>query len=272
MDQAVAEIMPLNLPPLFHCAAHFERADGNGSGIHLDQYSLEPISADPEYSSGRASAPGDSIPDEVFPTNPRIIDYAQASEEELVAAAKSSDHKAFVELSERCRNSVDKKVYRIVRNREDSEDVVQDALLKAYCHLPEFRGSSGFSTWLTRIAINTAFTLLRKRKSHPEVSNDQCGDADQPGTAWEFPDPSPDAEQEYARKRTVEVLSHAVKRLRPKDRNTLELFHIQEMSMKQIADSLGITVSSAKSRLHRARLAVRSTLERKQISMSDVCY
>lgn len=272
MDQAVSETVPLNLLSLFHCASHYERADSNCSELHLDQSCLEPITADPERSSGWASAPAVSISDQGSSTIPRRIDYAHASEEELLAAARSSDHKAFVELSGRCMNSVRRKVYRIVKNREDSEDVIQDALLKAYCHLPEFRGSAGFSTWLTRIAINTALSLLRKRRSRPEVSNEQSGDADQPVTTWDFPDPSPNAERTYSRKRAVEVLSRAVKRLRPMDRNTLELFHVQEMSMKQMADSLGITVSSAKSRLHRARIAVRSTLERERISLADACY
>ena len=78
-----------------------------------------------------------------------IIDYAQESEERLLAAARASDERAFLELSSRSSHSLRHMVLRIVRNREDTEDVMQEALLKAYTHLSDFRGTCSFSTWLT---------------------------------------------------------------------------------------------------------------------------
>lgn len=196
------------------------------------------------------------------PVNTPILDYSHASHEELLAAARFSDGRAFVELSGRCADSVHSRVFRILRNREDTEDVVQEALFKAYTHIGEFRGSCTFSTWLTKIAINSALMLLRKRRSRSEVSFDQPGD-NQTRAIWEFPDPYPNAEQVYAKRQIIDLLSHAIKRLPSCYRSILESHHGREQSVQETADALGITVAAAKSRLLRARLTVRSTLEEK---------
>jgi RNA polymerase sigma-70 factor (ECF subfamily) len=204
--------------------------------------------------------------------NAPMIDYRHAPEEQLLAAARSSDGPAFGELSARYAVSVHKRVYRILRNREDTEDVVQEALFKAYAHLGQFRGSCAFSTWLTKIAINSALMLLRKRRSHTEVSFDQTGEDDEIWGVWEFPDPCPDAEQVYAKRQTIEVLSRAVKWLPANYRSVIELYHVEEQSLQESAETLGITVSAAKSRLLRARHTARSILERGRVSMADASY
>jgi RNA polymerase sigma-70 factor (ECF subfamily) len=192
--------------------------------------------------------------------------YASASDEQLIYAAKSSDGRAYDELSSRYLVSVRNSVYRIVRNREDTDDVVQDALLKAYCRLSKFRESCRFSTWITRIAINTALMLLRKRQSHPEVSIDQRVGTDRTAEVWDVPSYSLSCERIYARQEAIEVMSRAVNRLPSTYRSVLDLFHLQEQSMREAADSLGISVASAKSRLFRARRILRSRLEGQHIS------
>src|ERR1700676_4249516 len=93
-----------------------------------------------------------------------------AIDEVLVAAAKLGDHPAFAELWMRHSNTAFKMAYRIMGNRDDAEDVTQDAWMKAYVHLTTFRGRSKFSTWLTRITINSALMTLRKKRAHPETS------------------------------------------------------------------------------------------------------
>src|SRR5580692_2611413 len=93
-----------------------------------------------------------------------------ATDEVLVAAAKSGDHSAFAELWTRHSNAAFKMAYRIVGNRDDAEDVIQDAWMKAYVHLRTFDGRSKFSTWLVRIAINSALMTLRRKRVHPETS------------------------------------------------------------------------------------------------------
>lgn len=140
-------------------------------------------------------------------------DYARASDDQLLAPAKSSDARAFEELSNRYVRLIRKKVFSIVCNPEDTEDVVRDSLLKAYRHVAEFRASHGFSKWITQIAINTALMLLRKRRSRPEVSFDQTGKSDETRRMWDVPDPAPGAERQYARHQMLEFMSRAVNRL-----------------------------------------------------------
>jgi RNA polymerase sigma-70 factor, ECF subfamily len=208
------------------------------------------------------SAAGRSIPTDANLVITPIVDYRNASDQHLLATARSSDGQAFVELSGRYAQMVYKRVFGILRNREDTEDVVQEALCKAYAHLRKFRGSCAFSTWLTRIAINSALMVLRKRRLLSEVSIDQLGDEDQAWGDWEFPDPSPNAEQIYSRRQTTDLLTRAVKRLPPSYRSVVEQYHGQERSVQEAADTVGITLAAAKSRLRRARISVRSTLEK----------
>lgn len=200
-----------------------------------------------------------------------IVDYRQASDEQLLAGARASDECAFVELSSRCQDLLRNRVFRIVRNREDTEDVVQDALLKAYKHLSDFRGSSSFATWLNRIAINSALMVLRKRKSRSEVPLDQRGLEEHTWEMWEFPDPCPNPEQAYTKRQVVDLVSRAIDRLPPAYRIVLEDRYRREWSIQECADAVGISVAAAKSRLFRARLTIRSALEEGRVFAGDAC-
>jgi RNA polymerase sigma-70 factor, ECF subfamily len=196
-----------------------------------------------------------------FPKPNLGIDYVRATDGQLVTAAKSSDRGAFEKLIGRHIGSIRRVVYRIVRNHEDAEDVVQDSLLKAYCGLTEFRESCKFSTWITKIAINGSLMLLRKRRARPEGSLNQNGNADLASRAWDIPDPSSSIEGKYICQERFEYLSRAVERLPSKYRRVFELSNVQERSMREAAAMLGTTVAAAKSRLFRARKILRSELE-----------
>ena len=99
------------------------------------------------------------------------IEYSatEMSDEMLASRAKSGDTDAFVELSKRHANRVFQATYRVTRNRQDAEDALQDAFLNAFTHMRNFEGRSSFSTWLTRIAINSALMILRKKRNCQEV-------------------------------------------------------------------------------------------------------
>jgi RNA polymerase sigma-70 factor (ECF subfamily) len=200
------------------------------------------------------------------------IDYPRASEDQLLAAAKASDVRAFEELCLRYMRSVRQRVSSIVRNPEDTDDVIQDSLLKAYRHLRQFRQSCSFSTWLTKIAINTALMHLRKKRSRPEVSFNQAGETNQTRSLNDIPDPSPSTERTYARRETFEAMLHAVKRLPPLSQALLEQCHGQEKTLREAAEKWGITIASAKARLFRARRTLRSMLERHKLSLEDALY
>jgi len=204
--------------------------------------------------------------------NTPAVDNSRALDEQLLSAARAGDQEAFSKLSGKYVGMVHRKALAIVRNHEDAEDIVQETMLKAYVNLHGFRGSSTFSTWLTRIAINSSLMLLRKRRSRYEVSFDQSAEEDQAWPVWELPDPRPDAEQICARRQTCDLLSHAFRRLPPRSRSMLEQYHAHDQSIQQAAKSLGITVAAAKSRLMRARQSTRSILERMRISIANVSY
>ncbi len=199
-------------------------------------------------------------------------EYSRASDDELLAAARSSDGRAFAELCRRPANSIQKRVFRMLRNREDAEDVLQDAIYKAFVHLHCFRGTCSFSVWLTRIAINSALMLMRKRRSRSEISYDQRGDQDQEWQIWEFPDRSPNPEQIYVKRQAIERMSVAVNRLSPRYRDLVQQFHGTEQSLLETAEKLGIKLGTAKSRLLRARLKIRLSLEKQRISFADACH
>src|SRR5882724_10056900 len=95
------------------------------------------------------------------------LKFIVPADEDLVAAAKLRDHPAFAELWTRHSNTAFKMAYRITGNRDDAEDAIQDAWMKAYMHLNTFDGRAKFSTWLTRIAMNSALMILRRRRARP---------------------------------------------------------------------------------------------------------
>jgi RNA polymerase sigma-70 factor, ECF subfamily len=116
----------------------------------------------------------------IAPANHSVIrsSLKEMSDARLVSAAKSGDAVAFVELSARHSDMILRRTYRIVKNWQDAEDVLQDSFMKAFIHLKDFEERASFSSWLTRIAINTALMLLRKKRFHIEIStgsnDDDC--------------------------------------------------------------------------------------------------
>ena len=190
------------------------------------------------------------------------IEYGpmETSDEVLVSTAKSGDANAFVELSKRHSNRVLQTTYRITRNRQDAEDALQDSLLKAFTHLKDFQEKSSFSTWLTRIAINSALMILRKRRVCVEISIDGGDDSGEKHEPWEPRSLTEDPENRFARGEREELLRDAILRLPPVVREAVELRQTRDYSAREIAQALGISVAAVKSRLSRARLTLRAAL------------
>jgi RNA polymerase sigma-70 factor, ECF subfamily len=182
------------------------------------------------------------------------------NDEQLVSAAKAGDPIAFVELSKRYSNKILWKIYRITRNWQDAEDVLQDSLLKAFTHLKDFECRSSFSVWLTRIAINSALMSLRKKRDHVEIPIDRPDDNSYEQTVWEPRDLADDPESRYVKRERDKLIREAILRLPHCYRVAFELQHAEGYSMSEIAYSLGISMSAAKSRLSRARTVLRTSL------------
>jgi RNA polymerase sigma-70 factor, ECF subfamily len=190
------------------------------------------------------------------------IDYdeTEMSDEMLVSMAKSGDANAFVELSKRHAGKVFQAAYRITRNRQDAEDALQDSFLKAFVHVKDFQERSSFSTWLTRIAINSALMMLRKKRNGFEISIDSADRHAGNFEAWELRSPIEDPESRYVRRERERALREAIVRLPQVFRDVVELRQAREYSAREIAQALSISVPAVKSRLSRAKSALRTSL------------
>ncbi len=179
----------------------------------------------------------------------------------LVRAAKNGDSSAFDELVNRHERAIFRLAQNITRNIGDAEEVLQDTFLQAFRHLGRFNGESKFSTWLTRIAINQALMLLRKR-SNKVVSLDSPKDWQEDFVPQEIADWGPTPEQRYTTTELREILTDALSRLNPALRIVFQLRDVEELSTDETARALGISRAAVKSRLLRARLWLRERLNR----------
>ena len=185
-----------------------------------------------------------------------VSDLRAWSEEQLIAAAKSGRRAPFGELCERHMKKVSCVTRRIVRNREDAEDAAQDCFLNAFVHLKDFDGRSQFATWLTRIAINASLMKLRKNHGAREVPIDEPNPSFESVVQREFRYDAPDPEESCSLRERKRMVESAISGLRPGTRNVVELIHLQEHSIRETAQILGISTGAVKSRMFHAKIAL----------------
>jgi RNA polymerase sigma-70 factor (ECF subfamily) len=188
-----------------------------------------------------------------------VRDMEKNSDAALVTATKRGDVHAFEQLVARHERKAVAMAQRITRNREDAEDIVQESFHKAFRHLNTFEEKSRFSTWLTRIILNEAYMLLRRRWRVMEVLPDNPEEGIE-STLEPFIDQSPSPEESCWRRERKELLSKAVNRLRPTIRKAVLLRDFEERSVEETARILGTTVSAVKARLFHARRKLRGTV------------
>jgi len=176
------------------------------------------------------------------------------SDETLVEAAKRGESMAFTALSERYRQQLIRAAYRITRTCEDAEDAVQDTLLRAFLHIRDFDGRSSFGTWLTRIAINSALMILRKKRTSLEIATD-CNEDFGTNGPYEIADHQPNPERRYAQTEEETMLKKAIQSLRPTLRVVMHI-QLQECSMLETAEAVGIYLAATKGRLFHAKSAL----------------
>jgi RNA polymerase sigma-70 factor (ECF subfamily) len=177
----------------------------------------------------------------------------------LVAAARSGDHQAFEELVLRHKQKAFAVAQRITNNHEDAEDVVQESFHKAFLHLDSFQEKSRFSTWLTRITMNEALMLLRRRRAVFEVLPGGP-DNDMNPSSEAFVDRSPNPEESCWQRERSDLLTKAINRLGPKIRSTIWLRDIEERSVEETAQILGTSISAVKARVFQGRRKLRQTV------------
>jgi RNA polymerase sigma-70 factor, ECF subfamily len=181
-------------------------------------------------------------------------------EAEIVNRARAGDQAAFADLVRRYQTKIYRLALHITQNREDAEDVLQEAFFKAYEHLDGFQGNSKFYTWIVRIAVNQALMKLRKRKNEPAVSLDDTIDTGEDTVVREIAGWEENPEQRYSREELSGILRDAVQSLAPPYRAVFVLRDIEELSTEETAQALDLSIPAVKSRLLRARLQLRDKL------------
>jgi RNA polymerase sigma factor (sigma-70 family) len=187
------------------------------------------------------------------------VELHTMSDTGLIAAAQSGQERAFVELCARSAKRAFSTIYSVTKNREDAEDALQDSMLRAFQHLRQFDGRSSFATWFTRIGINSALMILRKKRVRPETPMDVTAEVES-WRHWQISDHATDPEKHYAVDERSRHLRRAIGELPTPLRSVIEQGQMKGHSTKQIADHMGISVPATKSRLARARVALRKSM------------
>ena len=179
---------------------------------------------------------------------------------ELVSAVLAGSEWAFADIHRLYAHSLYRTIFTITKNHEDAEDVLQETMLRAYLALDSFEGRSKLISWLTRIAINSALMTLRKRRVRHEAHFEALGEVAEETSALELRDSRPNPEEACLQlERRCSVL-YSVNKLEPPLRAVIQLYMSKDGSMKELAQSLDVTVAAVKAKLHRARrrLALRT--------------
>ncbi len=185
-------------------------------------------------------------------------------EKHLVAKAQAGDFEAFAKLIEANKQKVYGLVRRLTANTEDAEDILQDSFLKAIDKIDQFRGEASFGTWLSSIALNEARALHAKNKQYElKPIEDYLPGAGSHGNSqqeslrlFDWRDPQAQLESDELRR----MVNGAVDKLPYKYREAFVLRYVEDLSVKEVARLTRQTVASAKSRILRARLALRDML------------
>lgn len=173
--------------------------------------------------------------------------------DDIVLAAQAGSAAAFAELHSAYSRRLFQTILSITRNPQDAEEALQETFLRAYLAIKTFEGKSQIYTWLTRIAVNTALMVLRKQRVRPEVLFDAQPDDRCETIFFEPKDPAPNPEEVYdLHQRQTKALS-AIRRLDPKLRAPIGMQMKQGWSIREMSRALNISEAAVKSRLHRAR-------------------
>jgi RNA polymerase sigma-70 factor, ECF subfamily len=185
------------------------------------------------------------------------------NERALVAAAQHGNHEAFAALVNQYQQNVYRLALRITGNHEDAEDALQEALLKAYCNLKRFQGDSLFYTWLVRITMNEALMKLRrsKRQWSRQLPIDEAWPLTNASAAVTSTPPA-DPETWYARVELRDTLSRALGGISVRLSDAFVLRNVADLSIRETAATLGLSVAGVKSRLLRARCRLRQKLRK----------
>ena len=193
----------------------------------------------------------------------RTIDMNALAEGELVRLARNRDGAAFRAIMQRSNRRLYRIARAVVNNDSEAEDVVQEAYVRAFTGLKDFRGESSLATWLSRIVLNEAMGRLRRRRPTVDVAAMEGSPARQ-GALIPFPLAStePDPERTIAQRQISALLESAIDELPEAFRTVLVARAVEGMSIEETAELFGLKPETVKTRLHRARHLLREALEK----------
>ncbi|MGC8667435.1 MAG: sigma-70 family RNA polymerase sigma factor [Chthonomonadales bacterium] len=184
------------------------------------------------------------------------------SEEDLrlVERCKRGDREAFDALMRRHERKVYNFAYRLSGNYDEANDIAAEAFVRVYTRIQSFRGESAFLTWLFRIVTNVFLDARKRRRSRPAESLEQLIEADDRGLARHAEEASVNPQVELERSERDAMLQKAIATLPEYQRAMILLYHVEGMSYEQIAATMDLPIGTVKSRLNRARLALKQAL------------
>lgn len=188
-------------------------------------------------------------------------DLAVLRDEQLVVDAQQGSNPAFAELIQRHRSTSLKLAMSVLRDFSDAEDEVQNATWKAFEHIGTFNQDAKFSTWFSRIVLNQCLMRLRKQRRARLFYLEDARGADE-AVRLELPDIAATPEDEVGSTQVAAILRQEVRRMPPLLREVFVLRELEQRPMPNVAETLGISIPAAKSRLLRARLELKRKLER----------
>lgn len=184
-----------------------------------------------------------------------------SDDRQLIERCRNGDREAFDELVRRYERQAYNLAYRLSGNYDDASDVVVEAFVRAFQGLHTFRGDANFGTWLHRVVVNTFLDMRKRSKGRQHISLEEQLELDGDTFTRQIEDTSPGPQELVEQEEREEVLQRAIEQLSPDRRILIVLYHFENLSYEEIAQMLKLPVGTVKSRLNRARLALREILE-----------
>jgi len=191
----------------------------------------------------------------------------KSTDNDIIRRVLDGDHRAYAELIDRHKNKAMTLSMRMLKNRHDAEEALQDAFVRAFRALPSFEWKSSFSTWFYRIVFNVCSSALSRRGHTNLLSIDEENDDD---LKIEIPSTDEEPDREYEKKEFLQIVHGEIERMDASYSSILTMFFLQEMSYDEIIVVTGLPIGTVKNRLFRARLQLRNAVARHFTDMDQM--
>ena len=191
----------------------------------------------------------------------------KSTDNDIIRRVLDGDHRAYAELIDRHKDKAMTLSMRMLKNRHDAEEALQDAFVRAFRALPSFEWKSSFSTWFYRIVFNVCSSALSRRGQTNLLSIDEENDDD---LKIEIPSTDEEPDREYEKKEFLQIVHGEIERMDASYSSILTMFFLQEMSYDEIIVVTGLPIGTVKNRLFRARLQLRNAVARHFTDMDQM--